>query len=227
MHEDLGRRQPSPYQQPRHKHSDHFLSPDVQGGGLRRERTQGDAPVPVVNVYNDSGSSLHYASRTLGEQICDDMENQALDGREPRSRSRGRSDPGVHIDREDSIRYDDEFLGYELRGSVNQLGFYERRRQDHNKQVRDHERLLRYHERLLRDHERLLRESRGSSTSRQQWDWNGESLDEANRGQFHELEATPSFVSDRSEIGVEELIRRWTGLDIDGLISPHASVAEP
>jgi len=113
---DYSRRRPANY----HRHSGHFLTPEhahSSGGGLHRTRSQGHAPAPIVNIYNDQiqdaytrvdqspGRSPPYSpsperrGRRLGDDLIEEMAGMALRD-SLRSRSRGRSD-AVLLDRPD------------------------------------------------------------------------------------------------------------------------------
>ncbi len=135
------RRRPSPHRYRSDKRSQHYLSPNMDGGGLQRSRSQGGAPVPVVNVYNDmmqdgsfrNTSRSRSRSRTppyspgstrgrgrLGDDLVDDFAEMAMENRRLRSRSRGRSDAGALSRR-------DDLLEYELRDRDRRLQEVERR----------------------------------------------------------------------------------------------------
>ncbi|KAK5168080.1 uncharacterized protein LTR77_006648 [Saxophila tyrrhenica] len=136
----IRRRRPSPHRYRSDRRANQLLSPHIDGGGLHRSRSQGGAPVPVVNVYNDmiQDGSFRNNSRSppssrgsdhrsdyrghgrLGDDLVDDFADLALENRRLRSRSRGRSDAGVLSRR-------DDLLEYELRDRDRRLQEIERR----------------------------------------------------------------------------------------------------
>ncbi|KAK3708925.1 Multidrug resistance protein [Vermiconidia calcicola] len=136
------RRRPSPHRYRSDRRSAQFLNPDPYGSGLHRTRSQGHAPVPVVNVYNDilQDGSFRNSSRSpptmpapyppspefrgrrdrLGDELVEGFADLAVENQRLRSRSRGRSDAGVGDRR-------DDYVMWELRQKERELRDIERR----------------------------------------------------------------------------------------------------
>ena len=96
-------------------------NPNVEVGGLYRTQSQGDGPVPMVNVYYDviqdakprtsSPVSPHSPSpEPLGDDVVESLVDLALENRRLRSRSRSRSDADDETDilRDESLRREEE-----------------------------------------------------------------------------------------------------------------------
>lgn len=107
------------------------------GSSLHRSRSTGQAPVPVVNVYNDMMQDSHYRNnsrsppysprseyrgRQLGDNLAEEFVDLAVENRRLRSRSRGFSDASSSF----TTRRDD-YLEYELRDRERRLREMERR----------------------------------------------------------------------------------------------------
>lgn len=132
-------RRPSPHRyRTETRRSAGFLNPNADGGGLYRARSQGQRPIPVVNVYNEvvqeatqSGSSpprvpyppspdMRGRRGRLSADLADEFMDLAVENRRLRSRSRGRSDAAAQDGRSD-------FYEWELRQRERELKEIERR----------------------------------------------------------------------------------------------------